>query len=768
MFGSPARAIVRFRFLIIAFWIAVAAFAIPRASRVHDVLEVKGGTSYVQTESKTARAILRGAFPEPLNAFFVVAIEGPTSLDSPAYQDALRRLENAARGQPYISFVLSPLGTDNPAFASPDRRATFILASVADAHIDTATDLTPPFRRAVHSVADRLPNWADYNVQVTGGPPLDYDVRAVSKEDVDRNEARALPLVAIVLVVAFGALVAAVLPIVVGLFVIPCSLALVHLAASFVPMSVFVLTIVTMIGLGVGVDYSLLMVTRFREELNRGLRRRDAAVRTIQTAGRAVVTSGLTVLVGFAGLYIAPMMEPRSVAIGGVIVVSIAVLLSVTLLPAALAVLGRAIDRPRGLAKRLAWYHAPAGWERWARWLGSHPWRALLIGLALAAVVTWPLLHIRIGLPRTDWFPSGTESARGATILERIGSRGLLQPITVVLRAPEGEKVVGTRHLRGLRRLQDSILADPRVAEVRSAVALQPGISMLQYSMLYSDLTRARERHPEALNSLLSLDGRTTRMTVVLNDSTSITSSMDVVRRIRAIRDDGIAGLDSVEVLLDGFQAASVDLQDELLRRFPLLVAIVLLITAAAMFVAFQSLLVPLKAVVMNCLSVAGAFGLIVLVFQKGVGGALFHLDAGTGAIYVLVPVLVFAVVFGLSMDYEVFLLARIKEAFDRSGRNSQATMEGLSTTASVITSAAAIMIIVFGTFAFSRVIVVKLFGFGLAAAVVLDATLVRMVLVPSFMHIAGRWNWWPGVRGARLEPRRPPEPPPPVRLPAA
>jgi len=757
--GSPARAIVRFRFLIIAFWIAVAAFAIPRASHVHDVLEVEGATAF-PTEAKTAGDIARNAFPQPLSSFFVIAIEGRSPVDSPAYRDVLRRLENAARAQPYISLVLSPIESGDSTFVSADRRATFVVAAVDAADGDSATDLTPTFRRAIHSVAERMPEWADYTVRVTGGPPLDYDVRTVSKEDVDRAEAQAIPLVALVLVVAFGALVAAILPIVVGLFVIPCSLALVHLSASLMPMSVFVLTIVTMIGLGVGIDYSLLIVTRFREELNRGLRRRDAAVRTIQTAGRAVVTSGLTVLVGFAGLYIAPMMETRSVAVGGVIVVSIAVLLSVTLLPAVLAVLGRLIDAPRGLARRLAWYHAPTGWERWARWLGNHPWPALILGLALAAVVTWPIAHIKIGLPRSDWFPRGTESAAGAEMLERIGSRGLLQPISVLIEAPEGEKVVGTRYLRGLRRLQDSILADPRVADVRSVVALQPGTSLLQYSILYSNLDRARERHGAMLNSLLSLDGRITRMTVLLHDSTSITSSMDVVRRIRAIRDGGVTGLDSVRIMLYGFQASSVDLQDELLRRFPVLIAVVLVITAIAMFVAFQSVLVPLKAVVMNCLSVAGAFGLIVLVFQQGVGGALFRLDGPTGAIYVLVPVLVFAVVFGLSMDYEVFLLARIKEAFDRSGRNSQATMEGLSATASVITSAAAIMIIVFGMFAFSRVIAVRLFGFGLAVAVFLDATLVRMVLVPAFMHIAGHWNWWPGVRRPPAEDaRRPAEP---------
>ena len=760
MIGSPARAIVRFRHLIIAFWIVVAAFAVPRASHVHDVLNVEGQTTF-PTESRAASAYLREEFPQPFTHFFAITVEGPVPVDSPSFRHALETLTAAARAERYIGSVFSLLTRADSSLVSPDRRATFIVAALDMAHADSSTDLTPALRRAVSRAAERLPARSDYAIHVTGAPALDFDIRTVSKEDADWGEARALPLAALVLVVAFGALVAAVLPIIVGLFAITCALALVQVAAAFVPMSVFVLNIVTMIGLGVGIDYSLLIVTRFREEMNRGLRRREAATRAIQTAGRAVVTSGLTVVVGFASLLVAPVMETRSVAIGGVIVVSIAVLLSVTLLPGVLAMLGRAIDLPRGLAKRLAWYHAPTAWERWSRWLGSHPWRALLIGLAAAAVIIWPLAGIRIGLPRAGWFPDGTESTIGAEALDRIGTRGLLQPVTVVIRAGEGEKVVGTRYLRGLQRLADSIAADPRVADVRSAITLQPGMSILQYSILYGSVERARERYPELLDTFLSRDARTTRMTVVLHDTTSITGSMDVVRRIRGVRDGGIPGLDGTEITLAGFQASSVDLQDALLQRFPLLVALVLVTTAIAMFVAFQSVLVPIKAVVMNCLSVAGAFALIVLVFQHGHGVQLFGLDGPTEAIYVVVPVLVFAVVFGLSMDYEVFLLARIKEAFDRSGRNSQATMEGLSATASVITSAAAIMIIVFGTFSFSRVLAVQLFGFGLAAAVFLDATLVRMVLVPAFMHIAGRWNWWPGVRQSRNGPPAPPSPQP-------
>jgi len=286
-------------------------------------------------------------------------------------------------------------------------------------------------------------------------------------------------------------------------------------------------------------------------------------------------------------------------------------------------------------------------------------------------------------------------------------------------------------------------------------VDVRPGTSLLQYSIIYSDLIAARTKSPDFYAAYLSPDARTTVMDVLLADSTSYTSAMAVVRRVRDVATHKISALDSATVLVGGFAAASVDLQDEMLRRFPLLVTLVLLATAVMMFVAFRSVLVPIKAVVMNCLSVAGAFGLIVLVFQHGVGARLFGLNGPTEAVYVVVPVLVFATVFGLSMDYEVFLLSRIKESFDRTGRNNQATMEGLSATASTITSAAAIMIIVFGAASFSRVLVVQLMGFGLAVAVFLDATLIRMVLVPAIMHLAGRWNWWPGVR-ASAEPETP------------
>ena len=746
MITPPGRAIIKLRYPVIGFWILVAVLAIPRASRVDEVLHVQGHSLY-DSDSEMADRLVRDEFASPVAEFFAVTVSGPVPVDSPPHRTLLDSLTRTALAEPYITRVYSFLDNADTNLVSPDHRTTFFLATVEAESGTRATDYVPAFREAIHRTEARLGWAAPYEVHVTGGPALDYDVRTVSKHDAERSERHALPFTAVVLILAFGALVAAVLPLVVGVFAITCALAMVYVTAAVYPMSVFVLTIITMVGLGVGIDYSLLVVTRFREELNRGRGHREAAERTISTAGRAVVTSGLTVMVGFASLLVTPITETRSVGLGGLYVVAVAVLLAVTLLPAGLSLLGRTIDRPKWLAKRLSWYHQPTGWERWARWLGKHPWRAIVLGGSLVALITLPVTQIQIGLPRSGWFPAKTESNLGVQALDRIGARGALQPIRVVVQAPAGEKIVGARFIRGFKRLSDSIQADPRVAQVRSPVDIRPGMSMLRYTMMYADVEEARARAPEFYDAYLSPNAGTALMDVLLADTASLTGSMASIRRIRRIADAGVSGLDSVRVVVGGFAASSVDLQDNLLRQFPLVIALVLITTAVMLFVAFRSILVPLKAVVMNCLSVAGTFGVTVLVFQYGWGSGLFGVEGPTEAIYVVVPVFVFAIVFGLSMDYEVFLLSRIKEAFDRSKRNDQATMEGLTATASVITSAAAIMIIVFWAFTFSRVLVAQFMGFALGVAVLLDATLIRMVLVPAIMHIAGRWNWWPGVR---------------------
>jgi RND superfamily putative drug exporter len=585
-------------------------------------------------------------------------------------------------------------------------------------------------------------------VLVTGRAPLDLDIKEVSADDARTNERKLIPITLAVLVLAFGALVAAFLPIIVGVMAITIALMLVGVMALYTPMSVFVLNMVSMIGLGVGIDYSLLVVTRFREELGKGLRPGDAAVRTFATAGHAVMTSGMTVVVGFAALVFTPLTETRSVGLAGLAVVAVAVLLSITLLPALLSLLGRSIDRPRWLARRLAWYHRPKIWEKWARTLSRHPYRALALGGSTIALLTVPAFFLHIGLPSRNWWPTETEAGAGVATLERMGVSGYIMPVRLVIEFPDGMDATSATGLRALKHLSDTLRTDPRIGDVKSLVDLSPGKGILEYSMLYSEPDSVRIKYPDFLDAYLARDNRTTLMDVILADTTSLTTAMTVVTDIRAIVKGGsVKQLKGATVRVGGYVASSYDFQELLLKRFPLLVAMVLGVTALMLAVVFKSVLVPIKAVVMNSLSVAATFGLITLVFQHGIGGGLFGLDGPTSAIYVIVPVVVFAVVFGLSMDYEVFLLSRIKEAYDRTGQNTLATREGLSATASVITSAALIMIAVFGMFAFARILLMQFVGFGLAVAVLLDATVIRMVLVPSLMQIAGKWNWWPGTR---------------------
>ena len=750
MFALPAAPIIRKRGWVIVAWAALALLFGPRACHVQQVLALRGGGNE-STESSRATALLKEAFPTPFADYVAIVVHGPVRWTNARFEAVLDTLKAMVERRPYVGEVISARSIGESSFVSKDRRTTFLIAALTpESTHDLSASFVPDLRAVIREALARVPGSEGFEVMVTGFPALDHDVRTISAEDTDRGEQRALPLTLAVLIVAFGALVAAALPVLVGLLAITIALGLVTIAARYTPMSVFVLNITTMVGLGVGIDYSLLIVTRFREELNRGLSPADAAIRTVETAGSAVMTSGLTVVVGFAALVTTPLSDTRSVGVGGLFVVAAAVLLATTFLPAVLAILGRNIDRPKWLARPLARFHAPTGWERWARWLGHRPWRAVAVGGTAIALLTFPLSQIRLGLPATNWFPPESESGQGLQALREMGASGVIQPVRVVVQLPEGESALSARRLPGLKALTDSIRKDPRVREVRGVV--RQGMSTLQLVVYYSDPAAVRAKNAKFFDAYLSADNRVTLLDVIPADTVSLTGLMDVVRRVRALVARDVRGLAGAEILVAGFAASNVDTQEELMRRFPETVALVLGITAIMLFVAFRSLLVPIKAVVLNLLSVGGAFGLTVLVFQHGYGGRLFGLEGPTEAIWAVVPVLVFAIVFGLSMDYEVFLLTRVKEVFDKTGRNDHATMEGLSATASTITSAALIMILVFGTFAFTRVLAVQLIGFGLAAAVLLDATLIRMVLVPAIMHIAGRWNWWPGVRAPRLE----------------
>jgi putative drug exporter of the RND superfamily len=725
--------IIRLRYLLILAWGALAALALGPAARVGDVigLDLPAATP---TESARAAAVLDAAFSNPATDVLAVTLAGPAT-DAAARRALLDTLARVAARQPFVDQLVRP-----------EQERPFFAVTLRPDSVVEPSDLVPGFRAALAAAAARQATTD--TVLVTGEPALEWDARRVSVADAQRLERAALLPAAVVLVIAFGGLVAAALPLVVGLLAITLALAAVRLVGPHVPIAVFVLPIVTMVGLGVGIDYSLLVVTRFREELARGLGARDAAAASLATAGRAVLVSGGVVALAFAALLLTPSWETRSVGVGGLLVVAAATALATTLLPPVLALVGSGIDRPRALAARLTRLHGHSFWGRWGGIITRHRWAALGGGLAVVLALAWPARGLRLGVPRQGWFPSGTESARGADALRRLGAGGELLPIDVVLQAPPGGRLIRPAQLAGLRRLTGALRAVPAVQLVRGPTSLRPGMSLLEYALLYGDLRAAQRRHPEIFRTWVSPDGTTGRLQVFLDDTATVETGMRAVRQIRRLLQRGWDGLDGVTALTGGFAAAQVDEARQLMGALPWIAALMLGATAVMLLAAFGSVLVPLKAVAMNVCAVAASLGVITLVLQRGAGAGLLGLAEPMGTTFVYVPVLVFVIAFGLGMDYEVFLLSRIKEAFDRSHDNDAATTEGLTATAGVITSAAAIMVIVFAAFAFARVLLAQAVGLGLAVAVLVDAAVVRLVIVPAFMHVAGRWNWWPGSRG--------------------
>ena len=373
-----ARALVRWRWAVLVVWVVIGAVALVRAPATPGLLNIRGG-SQRETEASRTEKLLNDRFARPIGEFFAVTLEGPSRFDSGPSREVLDSVIAALDREPYVRGLVSFPGTNDTTFLSRDRRTTFVIVAIDTEAADSAGAFVAPTRQWSEAHLARAPDAALYRGRVTGRAPLDLDVRMVVTADSKRGETMLLPLTLLILVLAFGALVAASLPLVVGVLAIAISLTIIGLLTKVTPMSIFVLNMTTMIGLGVGIDYSLLVVTRFREELGRGLRRAEAAVSTMVTAGSAVITSGLTVFVGFGALLLTPLIETRSVGIGGLIVVAAAVLLAITLLPALLAMLGREIDRPRWLARRLAWYHAPQVWEKWARTLARHPFGAMVL-----------------------------------------------------------------------------------------------------------------------------------------------------------------------------------------------------------------------------------------------------------------------------------------------------------------------------------------------------------------------------------------------------
>jgi putative drug exporter of the RND superfamily len=685
-------------------------------------------------QSERANDVREAAFPAASSAAItdiVIVRSSRETVDQPAFRSFVRTLADEVRGAKGVESVRTYLDAQDPSLVSKDQHAAMVQFAMPDESSSGIDDVVDDVQRA-----DRSPAFA---VTVTGQRTVNHDFNKLSEEDLRSGELQfGLPAAVIVLLLVFGTVVAGLVPLLIALPSIIVALSLVAILGHVFSLSIFTINMLTGMGLALGIDYALFVVSRFREERGRGRVKLDAISASAMTANRAVLFSGTTFVIAMFGMFIVPSSIMRSLAVGAILVGIVSVIASATLLPALLGLFGDGIDRLRipVVGRRSLEAGNPEGrlWGAIIRTVLRRPWLFAGVSVALLLALASPIFGLKIGTSGPTLLPSRFEARQGFEALQRYFPGATANPVEIVVangaREPDVEQ--------SLARLRTTLASDPRFGPGRI------------------------ERAPGGEVAVLS---------VPVRGDPAGDAEVSAVRHLRSTTVPAAFEGTGAEVLVGGTTSENIDYFDSVIGPAPWVIAFVLGLTLVFLTVVFRSLVVAGTAVVLNLLSVGAAYGLLVLVFQDGVGSGLLgfnHVDT----IEAWVPLFLFSVLFGLSMDYQVFLLSRIKERFDETGDTTDAVTFGVSSTARIITGAALIIVAVFAGFAAGELVMFQQMGFGVAVALLIDATLIRSVLLPAIMHLLGRWNWYlphwldwlPRVQiEGGIEPAAAPSPPQPV-----
>ena len=680
----------------------------------------------------------------------IVFDSGTLTIKDPAYRATVDRVLAAARKSTGVVALLGPTDPGAQSQVSADGHSA--LASLGLNGDDRQrSNRADSLQDAVASAAGSGP----VSAYLTGYSPSANDLTDVENADVERAESFGLPVAFIVLLLALAAVVAAGVPLftaVISLTGTLGALAVLVLGLGFNADS-FLLSIITMIGVGVSIDYTLFILTRFREELARARREGrpdpvpDAVGTALTTSGRTVLYSGTIVMISLLSLFVVKSPLFQGIAIGAVLVVACTLVTAWTMLPALLAALGDRVDRwalprrfqPADESERPS--DRPSGWERWARTVLAHPWLALPAVIALV-VFALPTFGLKVGVDLGLAAVSDTPSGKAEIVLERSFSPGAMSP-TQVLASHQGSGSLSASDLAKIDGLTTALSKDQRVTAVYSITTMlrQAGLPLSPQGLaLLARNPTAKTIVAQTVN--VAEGSNRTIVTIIPRSRIDSTEATDLVHDLRNDYIPTYAGAGGPQMLVGGATAQFDDLGSESLDKLPLVLGIVVALSFLYLMVVFRSLLLPLKAVLMNLLATAAAFGLTTWVFTDGHLERLFGFTS-VGFVQSFLPIMVFAVLFGLSMDYEVFLIRRMQEEYEKTRDTEDAVATGIAHTARPILAAAAIMAAVFGCFLLADVLELKEFGFALATAVILDATLIRLLIVPAFMRVAGDANWW-------------------------
>jgi RND superfamily putative drug exporter len=705
-------------------WIIALFAAFPAVKALNDNLS-QGGFEVPGSQSDQVKRDIETVFAKNQSQFndLLVMHSDTLAADDPAFREAFHRVAAGLRKGPGVKRVVDPY-LHPEQFVSPD-------GHTLTARVGLSDNQNEALRHAddLDAVVEQASRGTGIQTLLTGAAPFYKAFSDTTTHDLSSAERIAFPVTLVILIIAFGSLIAAGVPLLMAIFGLLISFGIISLIAQHATVSVFTENTMSMLGLGVGIDYSLFIVSRFRERLAAGRSVPDAIAESTASSGKAVFVSALTVVLALSGTQLVRIAAFSSMGYGAMIAVGLAGIGALTLLPALLGMIGTRINKLRIRKQRTA---ESGWWHRWATLIMRRPWPAIVAGFGVLALLAMPALHLKLGSSGPNILPFDAGPRVAARVTAQAFGEGQVAPVQIVVTDPRGVTGPG---FADLFRWTQLAAQDPEVRRVDSIASLVPGQTEQQAAaFLISPLSQ------NLAAPLIAANGTKTLVAVISNHGAQDPHTDELVTRLRALAARTLAL--PMTAWVGGDPGLNHDLNAELQNKLIPVVGLVLLLSFFVLMLFFRSILLPLKAIIMNTASVVAAYGLMVFVFQDGhfQEALSFH---SVGFIDSFMPLFQFSILFGLSMDYEVFLLARVREEYLKTHDNTEAVAWGLEHTGSIITSAAAIMVTVFGAFALGRLLPIKELGFGLAAAVLIDATLIRVMLVPATMRLLGKWNWW-------------------------
>ncbi|TJY38258.1 MMPL family transporter [Cohnella pontilimi] len=715
-FWRWGRFIFRLRWLVLLLSVVVFLGMGYYARQVPELLK-DNGFAPRGSESDVGFTLLQDKLDFPASAITLVYSSDTMNLRSGLSVSAiLSSLDNLRK----LSYVRSVKVNDTPRLNKN--------SGLQSVHIELALSKTEALDK-YPEIRSKVRPPAGMHVFVDGPTATLYDIQQATKNDLSKSERLGLPIALFVLLLIFGSLLAAVMPLIIGIMSVSVTLGACFFIAQRYSLSNFTPNMVTMVGLAVGIDYALFVVSRFREELVRQRAVSTAVARTCEMAGRSIVFSGFAVLIGMLGLLFINLPVMRSICLGGVLVVLTSVTFSNTLLLALLSIFGHKINRFQIFPALQKKRHNSTLWERIAFSVMKRPVFLVLVISGMLILLMLPIGGMKLAVPTAEVLPPTYESRQGSDLLKETYDAREANPIHIVVHTPG--VVWDKQSIRDINDYTNTIRTYPGVHKVRSFITMlgnhPPGVTA---AMVSSDPSKRR------IEEMRLAKDHTALVVVVPDADPDSASTAGLIRKLRK------ADTGALQTYVTGASANRVDILDRIDHGLPAMVGFVMAITYMVLFAAFRSIILPLKAVLMNILSLGASLGIVVIVFQKGILANLLNITS-VGYVSIVLPVTIFCVVFGISMDYEVFLLSRIKEEYEKTGDNERSTATGLMKTGGLITSAAFILIVVVGSFIFTDIEITKALGVGLFSAIFIDATFIRVIFVPALMKLLGRANWW-------------------------